>query len=77
MSLRLFGLSAELLLSLLDAAPGGLVVPLLLLHGSLRCLHLALSLQLLLDQQLLGLPQLPQLLEGGGDEKRENTKGVK
>lgn len=52
----------ELLLPLAPAVPGGLVVLLLLFEGSQSCLLLGLQLQLLLDQQLLGFPQLAQLL---------------
>lgn len=61
--LDLLGLGGELLLSLVSAVPSGLVLFLLLLKGTLCCLHLTLHLQFLLDQQLFGFPQLSQLLK--------------
>lgn len=63
-------LVVELLLSPAPAVPGGLVVFLLLFEGSLSCFQLTLQLQLLLDQQPFGFPQLAQLLNNSSSQTR-------
>lgn len=67
----------ELLLSLAPAVPGGLVVFLLLSEDSLSCLQLTLQLQLLLDQQLFGFPQLAQLLNNSSSQTRAQITHLK
>lgn len=58
-----FCLGEVLLLSLAHTVSGGLMLLLLLFKDLLRCLHLTLQLQLLLDQQLFGFLQVAQLLK--------------